>query len=72
MGSDEHANLPDSAAPKWSDFTPEEQALMEAGSAEIAAGHGLPFKTVAKWLQDLEEDPQAPLPTLKRPLHDKA
>ena len=63
---DDHANRPESTSLRWSDFTPEEQALIEQGSAEIEAGFYYDEDEVDTWLALLEINPDAPLPPLQQ------
>jgi predicted transcriptional regulator len=39
-----------------------ERALIEKGEAEIEAGLGLDWDLVEAWLDELEQNPDAPLP----------
>lgn len=39
-----------------------ERALIEQGEAEIEAGLGLDWEVVRAWLDELEQNPSAPMP----------
>jgi predicted transcriptional regulator len=44
-----------------------EAALIAQGEAELQAGLGVEFDAVEAWLDQLESDPDAPIPTAGMP-----
>jgi hypothetical protein len=48
-----------------------ERALIEKGEAEIEAGLGLDWEVVEAWLDELERNPDAPLPQASQRAADR-